>query len=66
MGWKKNLDFPNRKRFANKLASLCLPLEFNVFIDDERDSNSDQCKVPAGHEHDGDTADGPEDGEGPW
>ena len=44
---------------------LCLPLEFNVFIYDERDSDSDESEVPTGHEHDGDAADGPQDGQGP-
>ena len=48
-----------------QISLLCLPLEFNIFINDEGDSNSDESKVPARHEHDGDTADGPEDGEGP-
>ena len=44
-----------------QISLLCLPLEFNIFINDEGDSNSDQSKVPTRHEHDGDTADGPED-----
>ena len=47
------------------ISLLCLPLEFNIFINDERDSNRDQGKIPTSHEHDGDTADGPEDREGP-
>ena len=47
------------------ISLLCLPLEFNIFINDEGDSNSDESKVPASHEHDGDTADGPQDREGP-
>ena len=44
-----------------QISLLCLPLEFNVFINDERDSHRDQSKVPAGHEHDGDAADGSQD-----
>ena len=49
-----------------QISLLCLPLEFNIFINDEGDSNSDQSKVPARHEHDGDTADCPQDREGPF
>ena len=44
---------------------IFLPLKFNIFVDDKRDADSNEGKVPGGHEHDGDAEDGPEDGQGP-
>ena len=40
-------------------------MKFNIFVDDKRDTNSNEGEVPTGHEHDGDAEDGPEDGQGP-
>ena len=37
------------------------PLKLNVLVDDQRDSNSNQRKVPARHEHDGDAENSSED-----
>ena len=43
----------------NKLAEFNLPPVLNVLVDDTGDANSNQGKVPAGHEHDGDTQENP-------
>ena len=40
-------------------------MKLNVFVDNQRDADSNEGKIPAGHEHDGDAEDRPEDGEGP-
>ena len=40
-------------------------MKLNVFVDNERDADSNEGKIPAGHEHHGDAEDRPEDGEGP-
>ena len=40
-------------------------MKLNVFVDNQRDADSNEGKIPAGHEHHGDAEDRPEDGEGP-
>ena len=40
-------------------------MKLNVFVDNERDADSYESKIPAGHEHDRDAEDCSEDREGP-
>ena len=40
-------------------------MKFNIFVDDKRDADSNEGKVPAGHEHYGNAEDGSEYGQGP-